>query len=95
MGHPEVLRRYEEKRHHPSSPEPKRHSGYRWNTRTHNGIAPFQRIQNQGAKESKEMDLAINIHPLLAVAIVAGFITLRITRVELKSVMKKKTKSPF
>jgi hypothetical protein len=41
------------------------------------------------------MDFAINIHPLLAVALVAGFVTLRITRVELKSVMKKKTKSPF
>ena len=41
------------------------------------------------------MDLAINIHPLLAVAVIAGFIAIRITRVELKSVLKKKTKSPF
>jgi hypothetical protein len=41
------------------------------------------------------MDLAINIHPLLAVAVIAGLVALRIARMELKSVMKKKTKSPF
>lgn len=41
------------------------------------------------------MDLAINIHPLLAIAVVVGFVTLRITRVEIRGLLKKNKKFPF
>jgi hypothetical protein len=42
------------------------------------------------------MDFALNLHPLVVVFLISAFVALRITRIEIRSLSrKKKTKTPF